>query len=272
MPLTQPAPLPCCTVRTNSLEQSRVASQTEYWLQYWYNDVSSLEDGEEEECWATPPPPPIIEGDIYPDLAEVSSPVLSPPKLGNIASQARITAKVANAVNENRETNGVVNSESNGVVSSSEFGIVQAMKTTIMPIMATCTSEPIPINEEPECETDCMHGLDIMIRSSLESTYGHTEAERQKQEAERQKQLQPVVEDLTDQPVQKQSIGYGHSSHKHNHRVRQSSRDSRLSSDAEDADDEDNYSEESYSGVNPLSSPSKYILFLITLFTMLPLT
>ena len=50
-------PLPCCSVRTSSLEQSRVVNQTEYWLKYWYNDASEEEEEDEEDqvTYWTPP-------------------------------------------------------------------------------------------------------------------------------------------------------------------------------------------------------------------------
>ena len=178
-------PYPCCTVRTSSLEQSRVVNQTEYWLKYWYNDTS---DGEEDdqEMLAGLWKPPELEDDEDIDII-VTPGTVSAVNAARSNSMSKSLSVPQFEKKNSADSNGVSGESSLGVPGGGNFGLARAMRLSIAPLVTPTISEQIPVAEpepepEPEPELSYFDKINNMIRSQLETSYGHPPLNRENSE------------------------------------------------------------------------------------------
>ena len=165
-------PMPCCSVRTSSLEQSRVVNQTEYWLKYWYNDASEG-DGEDFEVvdgfWEPP------DEEDFEDIT-VTQGTVKPVRLGSIASQVNLVAQAKAKKDSVGDTNGDMN------MSMGSFGLAQGMKLCMQPLVNSTITEKIPVSEEKLESEDYFSRLNSRIRTQLEVSFGHPPLKRENSE------------------------------------------------------------------------------------------
>ena len=154
-----------------------MVNQTEYWLKYWYNDASEGEGDDVEVLevldgyWD----PPDEDSD---DEILVTEGKVSAVKMGNIASQAKVMAKI-----QKEKESGGKNGNLSVCSIKEGFGIAQAMRCSMMPMVAPTIKEEIPVAEPEEPEPESYFSrLNSRIRVSLESSYGHPPLKRDNSE------------------------------------------------------------------------------------------
>ena len=174
-------PYPCCSVRTSSLEQSRVVNQTEYWLKYWYNDTSDGEEDDQEILGGLWKPPEFDEDE---DMDFMITPG---------------TVSALSAANSNNKSMGAPPAEKHSVGSNGangettlgltvgNFGLARAMRFSIAPLVTPTISEKLPVVEpepkpEPVPQLSYFDKINNMIRSQLEFSYGHPPLKRENSE------------------------------------------------------------------------------------------
>lgn len=149
-----------------------MVNQTEYWLKYWYNDVSEEDEGDEgdegEEAdgdtyWT----PPECFDNMMADMAVVDMDLLPAPNGIPI-----INVKNYKVLEKTPESNERRNDYS-GALS-------RAMRNSISALVSPVTHKVPPIAEpEPEEQESFFDRINTRIRVSLETSYGHPVLGRQ---------------------------------------------------------------------------------------------
>ena len=175
VPVHRASAVPCCSVRTSSLEHSRVVNQTEYWLKYWYNDASDGEGQEPHEPSTVWEPPESDEEDDEDLELSVREGQVSALGMGTIASQlqADLAARRESAA---RKESMAAEHDSNGTVTvpAPAFAVARGMKFSIVPMMSPGITKSVPVAEPTELEPESYFSrLNSRIKTSLEASYGH---------------------------------------------------------------------------------------------------